>query len=72
MAKTCAQTFLHAVSALSLCLAASSAAGGADAALLTTPDAVRLSLDEIGLYAVGYQYRGQPEQAFPRRLERRF
>ena len=32
---------------------------------LITPDAGRLSLDEIGLYAVGYQYRGQPERWFP-------
>lgn len=29
------------------------------------PDASRVSLDAIGLYAAGYQYRSQPEQRFP-------
>ena len=29
------------------------------------PDAARLSFDELGLYAVGYQYRGQNEKQFP-------
>lgn len=48
-----------------LVLAASVKAGGLDSALLITPDAAQLSLDEIGVYAVGYQYRGQPERHFP-------
>ena len=29
------------------------------------PDASEIDLDEIGLYAVGYAYRGQPETQFP-------
>lgn len=36
-----------------------------ESAPLITPDAGRLSLDEIGLYAAGYQYRGQEEKRFP-------
>jgi len=32
---------------------------------LIAPDADRLSLDEIGLYAAGYRYRGQEENRFP-------
>ena len=48
-----------------LFLAVSVKAGGLDAALLITPDAAQLSLDEIGLYAAGYQYRGQPERQLP-------
>ena len=40
-------------------------ASNPDPALLITPDAARLSLDEIGLYAAGCQYRGQPEHRFP-------
>jgi len=32
---------------------------------LIVPDADRLALDEIGLYAAGYQYRGQEEKRFP-------
>jgi len=32
---------------------------------LIVPDADRLPLDEIGLYAAGYQYRGQEEKRFP-------
>ncbi len=32
---------------------------------LVTPDAAVLNCDEVGLYAVGYAYRGQPEVAFP-------
>ena len=32
---------------------------------LIAPDAARLSLDDLGLYAVGYQYRGQDEKLFP-------
>src|SRR5665647_1785004 len=39
-------------------------AGNQEPAPLITPDADRLSLDEIGLYAAGYQYRGQAEQQF--------
>ena len=31
---------------------------------LIVPDADHLLLDEIGLYAVGYQYRGQAEKRF--------
>ena len=40
------------------------AGSAADATLLITPDAARLPLDEIGLYAAGYQYRGQKDQRF--------
>src|SRR5579862_8803451 len=29
------------------------------------PDTPVMRLDEIGLYGVGYAYRGQPEHAFP-------
>jgi hypothetical protein len=29
------------------------------------PDAPVMNLDELGVYAVGYAYRGQPEQQFP-------
>ena len=32
---------------------------------LITPDAAVLNLDEIGLYTMGYAYRGQPEVEFP-------
>lgn len=32
---------------------------------LITPDAPVLNLDELGVYAVGYAYRGQAEQQFP-------
>ena len=39
-------------------------AGNQEPAPLITPDADRLSLDEIGLYAAGYQHRGQAEQQF--------
>jgi len=30
-----------------------------------TPDLAQMNLDELGVYAVGYAYRGQPEQQFP-------
>src|SRR5512139_2684081 len=30
-----------------------------------TPDLAQLNLDELGVYSVGYAYRGQPEQQFP-------
>jgi len=30
-----------------------------------TPDLPLMNLDELGVYAVGYAYRGQPEQQFP-------
>lgn len=40
-------------------------AGAADPALVITPDSARLVLDDVGLYTVGYQYRGQPEHYFP-------
>jgi hypothetical protein len=30
-----------------------------------TPDLALLNLDELGVYTVGYAYRGQPEQQFP-------
>ncbi len=30
-----------------------------------TPDMAVMNLDELGVYAVGYAYRGQPEQQFP-------
>lgn len=29
------------------------------------PDTATIALDDIGLYAVGYAYRGQPERTFP-------
>ena len=32
---------------------------------IIVPDTDRLHLDEIGLYAAGYQYRGQAEKRFP-------
>lgn len=32
---------------------------------LIVPDATILNLDDIGLYGVGYAYRGQPEREFP-------
>lgn len=40
---------------------------GADrlAAPTVTPDQAALSLDDIGLYVVGFAYRGQPEHTFP-------
>ncbi len=38
---------------------------GGEAAPLITPDAGVMRLDELGLYAVGYQYRGQEEKYFP-------
>jgi hypothetical protein len=37
----------------------------ANAQPLITPDALVMKLDDIGLYAVGYAYRGQKETAFP-------
>ncbi len=40
-------------------------ADGQSPAPLIVPDADRLQLDGIGLYAAGYQYRGQAEQRFP-------
>lgn len=42
--------------------------GGLASALgqpLVTPDAAVMNLDELGVYAVGYAYTGQPEQQFP-------
>lgn len=38
---------------------------GAQAQPILTPDAAVMRLDEIGLYEVGYAYRGQPQQQFP-------
>ncbi len=32
---------------------------------VVTPDLPTMNLDELGVYAVGYAYRGQPEQLFP-------
>jgi len=40
-------------------------AAGEETAPLITPDAGIIRLDEIGLYAVGYEYRGQEEKIFP-------
>jgi hypothetical protein len=40
-------------------------AAGPKSAPLIVPDANRVQLDEIGLYAAGYQYRGQEERRFP-------
>ena len=51
-----------------LALAAWSAAAlvtAATAQPAVTPDAPVMNLDELGVYAVGYAYRGQPEQQFP-------
>jgi len=51
-----------------LALAAWSAAAlvtSATAQPAVTPDAPVMNLDEQGVYAVGYAYRGQPEQLFP-------
>jgi hypothetical protein len=30
-----------------------------------TPDASVMKFDELGIYEIGYAYRGQPEQQFP-------
>ncbi len=54
-------TFIALLAAVPVAVPAQSA----EPAPLITPDADRLSLDEIGLYAVGYQYRGQEEKRFP-------
>ena len=43
----------------------SAVAGSLEPAPVIEPDSGRILLDEIGLYAVGYAYRGQPEQHFP-------
>ena len=51
-----------------LALAAWSAAvlvTAATAQPAVTPDAPVMNLDELGVYAVGYAYRDQPEQQFP-------
>ena len=45
--------------------ASRASADGGEAAPLITPDAGVMRLDEVGLYAVGYQYRGQEEKYFP-------
>ena len=50
---------------IALVLARSANAGSPEAAPIITPDAARLSLDDIGLYAAGYQYRGRQEERFP-------
>ena len=54
------------LAAISLCVIApwTVYAGSQAAAPLVVPDAERLRLDEIGLYAAGYQYRGQAERRF--------
>ncbi len=39
--------------------------GPQEAPPLVEPDAPLMKLDEIGLYAAGYAYRGQPERRFP-------
>ena len=53
--------------AITLCVVApwTVFAGSQTTAPLVVPDAERLRLDEIGLYAAGYQYRGQVERRFP-------
>jgi hypothetical protein len=38
---------------------------GLPAQPVITPDLAVMNLDELGVYAVGYAYRGQPEQQFP-------
>ena len=45
------------------CVAASLICASAQPAI--TPDLPVMNLDELGVYAVGYAYRGQPEQQFP-------
>ena len=40
-------------------------ADGQEPAPLITPDGDRLQLDDLGMYAVGYQYRAQAEKRFP-------
>jgi hypothetical protein len=35
------------------------------AGAVITPDAAVMSFDDLGLYVVGYAYRGQPEERFP-------
>jgi len=47
----------------SWCLAASVLSAAAQPAI--TPDLPVMSLDDLGVYAVGYAYRGQLEQQFP-------
>jgi hypothetical protein len=32
---------------------------------IVVPDAATIALDDIGLYAIGYAYRGQPERTSP-------
>jgi hypothetical protein len=51
------------ITMLLLCSAAFLTAASAQPAV--TPDMAVMNLDELGVYAVGYAYRGQPEQQFP-------
>jgi len=51
---------------LALVLASAASAEIREPAPLIEPDAGLLRLDDIGMYAVGYAYRGQPEQSFPK------
>ena len=53
------------VIAVMLATALRASADGGEVAPLIAPDAGIIRLDEIGLYAVGYQYRGQEEKYFP-------
>ena len=46
------------------CLAAS-LANFAAAQPVISPDSPVMKLDEVGIYAVGYAYRGQGEKQFP-------
>ena len=53
------------VFAVMLVSALRAGADDGEVAPLIAPDAAILHLDEIGLYTVGYQYRGQKEKYFP-------
>lgn len=57
--------FLYFAVALLLSTPLATVADSPAPAPLIVPDADHLLLDEIGLYAVGYQYRGQAEKRFP-------
>jgi hypothetical protein len=57
--------FIFAAVALLVIAPLATRADNFETAPLIAPDAGRLSLDEIGLYAAGYQYRGNAEKYFP-------
>ena len=58
--------FLKSLSIITIIVLTSTTIGAQDRLTpIIEPDAARLSFDELGLYAVGYQYRGQNEKQFP-------